>query len=193
MTTIQNPLYKTNDFVVDFYKDQTNDQLSLATAKKYFVQIFGLNILKGYYYFRNTINCDDQIAAKDLISNDQIVCNKITTNNIMTQKIKANKIYCDELVISKTTKQTPTIYAYIYVDNLSIPIIGSESDLTNFCVPIKKLVQILLLKDVKIVCSILASTKIKLIKNDSNRCKMFYVDLSLYDKFDLYFDNRLIN
>ncbi len=193
MTSVQNPLYKTNEFVVDFYKDQTNDQLSLATAKKYFVQIFGLNILKGYYYFRNTINCDDQIAAKDLISNDQIVCNKITTNNIMTQKIKANKIYCDELVVSKTPTPTPTIYAYIYVDNLSIPIIGSESDLNNFCIPIKKLVQILLLKDVKIVCSILASTKIKLIKNDSNNCKMFYVDLSLYDKFDLYFDNRLIN
>ncbi len=61
MSSITNPLNRTNsnNFVLEFYKDSENENLSLAVAKKYFVGFVGLlNILKGYYYFR-----DDQIAG----------------------------------------------------------------------------------------------------------------------------------
>jgi hypothetical protein len=194
MTSIQNPLYKTssNNFVLEFFKDSENEQLSLATAKKYFVQLFGLNILKGYYYFRNNINCEDQIVGVDLIANDNIVANQLTTNKVVSQNIQANKIICDELIVTKTEIKTPSIYGYIYSEGMSLPIIGSEFNLLFFCVPIKKLVQILLLPNTKIIFNPTNSLKPKkLIQNKDTRCKMFAIDLSQYDKFDLYFNDEL--
>jgi hypothetical protein len=194
MSSVTNPLYRTtsNNFVLEFYKDSEIEQLSLATAKKYFVGLVGINILRGYYYFRNTINCDDQIVGVDLIANDNIVANQLTTNKVVSQNIQANKIICDELVLTKQQIIPSTIYGYIYSDGMSLPIIGSEADLSSFFVPIKKLVQILLLPNTKIIFyptnSLLPK---KLIQNKETRCKLFVVDLNRYDRYDLYFNDEL--
>jgi hypothetical protein len=194
MSSITNPLYTTtsNKFVLEFYKATEIEQLSLATAKKYFVSLFGLNILKGYYYFKNTINCDDQIAGEDMIANDNIVANQLTTTNIVSQNIQANKIICDELILTKTDILPSTIYGYIYSDGMSLPIIGSEVNLSAFCVPIRKLVQIVLLPHTKIIFIPTNSLKPKkLIQNKDTRCKMFAIDLSPFNSFDLYFNDQL--
>lgn len=194
MTSISTPIYKTNssNFVLEFFKASEIESLSLATAKKYFVQLFGINILKGFYYFRNTINCDDQIVAEDLVANDNIVANKIVTNNIVSHNIQVKQINCDELIVNQLNPIPTAIYGYIYVDYMSIPIIGSESNLSLFPVTIKQQIKILLLPNTKIIFSPTNSLKPKkLIQNSEIRCKMFYIDLTLYDSFDLYFNNEL--
>lgn len=194
MTSITNPIYKTSsdNFVLEFFKASEIESLSLTTASKYFVKLFGINILKGYYYFRNTINCDDQIVGEDLIVNDSVVANKIVTNNIVSHNIQSKQIICDELIVKQQNPIPASIYGYIYVDSMNIPIIGSESDLSLFPVQIKKQIKILLLPNTKLIFSHTNSLKPKkLIQNREIRCKMFYIDLTHYESFDLYFNDLL--
>lgn len=194
MTSITTPVYKTNSnsFVLEFFKSAEIDSLSLATAKKYFVQLFGINILKGFYYFRNTINCDDQIAGEDLIANDNIVANQLTTNKVVAQTIQAKTITCDEIIMTHPQTIISNNYGFIYIDGMSIPLLGSEANLDLFCVPIKKLVKILLYPQTKILFSSTNSlyTK-KLIHNKETRCKLYQIDLSNFNSFALYYNNEL--
>ena len=194
MTSITTPVYKTNSnsFVLEFFKSAEIDSLSLATAKKYFVQLFGINILKGFYYFRNTINCDDQIVGEDLIANDNIVANQLTTNQVVAQTIQAKTITCDEIIMTRPSAIITNNYGFIYTDYMSIPLLGSETNLDLFCVPIKKLVKILLYPQTKILFSSTNSlyTK-KLIHNKETRCKLYQIDLSNFNSFALYFNNEL--
>lgn len=194
MTSITNPIYKTNSnsFVLEFFKASDIEFLSLATAKKYFVQLFGINILKGYYFFRNTINCDDQIVSKDLIANDNIVANQLTTNKIVSQTIQAKTITCDEIIMTRPSAIITNNYGFIYTDYMSIPLLGSEANLDLFCVPIRKLVKILLYPQTKILFSSTNSlyTK-KLIQNKETRCKLYQIDLTHFNSFALYYNNEL--
>lgn len=195
MTSIITPVYKTttNSFVLEFFKSAEIESLSFATAKKYFVQLFGINILKGFYYFRNTINCDDQIVGEDLIANDNIVSNQLTTNKVVSQNIQAKTITCDEIIMTRPQSTIITNnYGFFYVDNMSIPIICSEISLSLFCVPIKRVVKMLLYPNTKIIFSSTNSLyPKKLIQNKETRCKLYQLDLRYVDSFDLYVNNDL--
>jgi hypothetical protein len=192
MTSITNPKYKTttDSFVIEFFKASDIESLSLSVAKKYFVGFTGLNILKGFYYFRNTINCDDQITGEDFIANDNTVTNQLIADTVTSQHITAKQIICDELIIKNIPATPSVIYGYVYSDAMSLPIISSITSLTSFIIPIKKPVNILLLPNSKIIFipTNLLKPK-KLIQNKENSCKMFYVDLTHMDGFDLYFNN----
>jgi len=201
MTSITNPTYKTdgNQFNIEFFK-HNDESLSLSTAKKYFVSFFGVNILRGYYYFRNAVISDDQIIGSDVISNGNVVCNKLTSNQIVGRIIKADKIYCDDIISTTTNPLLPTtIYGYFYVGGggKSLPIIGSDDNILSFCginlTTQQNTVECLLLPGVKLIFYNSSSTNYKkLIVNKTSKSQMFTnLKLSEFNGFHLYFHNVL--
>ncbi len=193
MTSISTPLYKTdpNDFVIEFYK-HNDETLSLSTAKRYFVQLVGVNILKGYYFFRNAVISDDQLIGSDVISNNNIVCNKLVCNESVINEMKVNKLICNEIVTNKSSVLPNSIYGYFYVNNMSIPIIISDTISQSLFNDNITTINVLLLPKVKLLFYNSQTTKKQIYQNKETRNKMFNnIDVSKYTGYYIYFDNVL--
>ncbi len=193
MTTLSNPKYKTdgNEFVLEFYK-HNDETLNLSTAKKYFVQLVGVNVLKGYYFFRNAVISDDQITGSDVISNNNIVCNKLVANEGVVNEMTVNKLVCNELITTKSTPQPNHIYGYFYVNNMSIPIIVSDIISQSLFSENITTINMLLLPNVKIIFYGTQTNKKQLYQNKEERSKMYFnVNVSKYIGYYIYFNNVL--
>lgn len=194
MSSIEFPTYTTNSdqFNIEFYK-HNDESLSLTTAKKYFVQLIGVNILKGFYYFRNAINCDDSVDAEAIVCNTDLVSDKITSTSIVSQTLTCKTLVCDELIVNKQTDTPPSIYGFIYYDGMSLPITSSISDIHSFCgLSIQPgFLKILLLSNTKLICSNLYERKL-LHNKHSKQSYIFILDTNKFNSFALYHNNKHI-
>jgi len=124
---VDNPLYtvdETTDFNINFMK-QNETGLTLSKAKKYFVQLNGINIINAYNILKSLLYSENTIASNILqcqkIVTDELVCNTITTK-ITQNNICGCTIYFDGLNIAlysetnKISKYTPD-----YITDLTIP------------------------------------------------------------------------
>ena len=126
---VDNPSHQvdsTTDFNVNFYKDVNSEGLTLSKAKKYFVQLNGMNIIYAYNILKSLLYSENTIASNIIqcqkIVTDELVCNKITTKITQQNNICGCTIYFDGLNImlySETNKISE--YKPDYINNLTIP------------------------------------------------------------------------
>ena len=73
----------------------------------------------------------NEIAIQNDLSVPTIAVNKIANNKLVSDNVLANNLNCNNVIINETLEFKGQILGYLYVNNMSIPLNTSISDITN--------------------------------------------------------------